>query len=319
MIDSLLNKMKKGDFTGKIEDISKDEFGTISKSINKISHNIKDMGKEMNSLIEYMQNSSETFHKFSSELSSSSKKQFIQINEINKTIANLTDEISNSTKLAEDINSKSQKSLTTATESNNYVNEVIDDMIELTKSTRKIEDILKIIKEIAFQTNLLAHNASIEAARAGEQGKGFSVVAQSVSELAKKSADSTKEIEELIKNSINGLDQGTERVKNFGKNFQIIKTQLDETANQINDINKILRQQNEESYHVKESINRINKISQESSQKATMMEKNIDELKSKTTSLKTILSKNDFYDNGKDEKKIDKIQHITLRKDSING
>ncbi len=315
-IDKTLNKMKHGDFTSKIELKTKDEFNSISISINEIISHIQDMGREMNSLVEYLLNSSETFHKFSSELSASSKKQFIQIREINQTIANITGEISNSTQLAGDINAKSKKSLSTATESNNYVNEVIEDMVELTKSTRRIEDILKIIKEIAFQTNLLAHNASIEAARAGEQGKGFSVVAQSVSELAKKSADSTKEIEELIKNSINGLDLGTEKVKNFGNNFQMIKTQLDETAKLINEINQILRQQNEESYHVKESINRINKISHESSQKAILMEKNINELKSKTSSLKSILLKNTFSDNGIEEKNSEKIKNLTIRKDT---
>ncbi|MFW5800036.1 MAG: methyl-accepting chemotaxis protein, partial [Spirochaetota bacterium] len=267
-IGGFLKKMTKGDYTGEISLGSNDELDKLSIYINKICYNIRVMGKELNSVAEYMQKSSETFHQFSAELSSSSKKQFIQIQEINESIANLTNEISTSTNIAGEVNTKSQNSLKTAESSNRFVKEVTTDMVEMLKSTKNVEDILKVIKEIAFQTNLLAHNASIEAARAGEQGKGFSVVAQSVSELAKKSSDSTKEIEELIKSSINDLDKGSDKISNLGNNFNSIKNQLSETAELVNNINKILVKQNEESYHVKDSINRINKISQESSTKA---------------------------------------------------
>lgn len=315
-IDDVLNEMSKGDFTDEIYTQTHDEIDSIAIHINRISYNIRNMGQQLNSVIEYVQESSEKFHQFSSELSNSSKKQSIQIQDINNSIANLTSEIIHSTTYASDVNNKSHNSLKTAEVSNRFVNEVINDMVDLAKSTRKIEDILRIIKEIAFQTNLLAHNASIEAARAGEHGKGFSVVAQSVSELAKKSAESTKEIEELIKNSINELDKGTQKVTNMGENFDTIRNQLDEIASLIDGINKILRQQSEESYNVKDAINRINKISQETSRKAIFMEENIEELKSKTQALKEILDKNKFNRPAEDTStKYDgNTKKITLRK-----
>lgn len=316
-ITSFLDKMVKGNFTGEIKLGSKDELDRISIYINKICKHIREMGLELDSAVEYMQESSETFHQFSSELSSSSKKQFIQIQEINESIANLSNEISQSTGIAGDVNTKSQNSLTTAEASNRYVKEVIDDMVYLTNSTKKIEDILKVIKEIAFQTNLLAHNASIEAARAGEQGKGFSVVAQSVSELAKKSAESTKEIEELIKTSINDLETGTKKVTNLGENFITIKNQLDEIANLANRMNDIIKHQSEESYHVKDSINRINKISHDSSQKATLMEDNIEELKNRAKKLNVILEKN-IFSNEKSKNLVADTKKITLRKKQDN-
>lgn len=90
------------------------------------------------------------------------------------------------------------------------VNEFIKDMAE---DSRKMAKVIKVIEDIAFQTNILSLNAAVEAARAGEHGKGFAVVADEVRELASKSAESAKETSDLIKKSLENVENGVKIVE----------------------------------------------------------------------------------------------------------
>jgi methyl-accepting chemotaxis protein len=90
------------------------------------------------------------------------------------------------------------------------VHKIGESINEINRSSKRIGDILDVIDEIAFQTNLLALNAAVEAARAGDQGRGFAVVAGEVRNLAQRSASAAKEIGDMIKESMEKVETGTQ-------------------------------------------------------------------------------------------------------------
>src|SRR5690606_21707519 len=104
----------------------------------------------------------------------------------------------------------------TASKGGEVVGQAISAMSEINRSSKQIADIIGVIDEIAFQTNLLALSAAVEAARAGEQGRGFAVVAGEVRNRGQRSAAAAKEIKGLIKDSVEKVEEGSRIVDESG-------------------------------------------------------------------------------------------------------
>lgn len=125
-----------------------------------------------------------------------------------------------------------------ATEGGEVVEQVVNTMREINDSSRKISDIIGVIDGIAFQTNILALNASVEAARAGEQGRGFAVVANEVRSLAGRSAEAAKQIKALITDSVSRVQQGSEQVDKAGHTMSDVVSAIRRVTSLMADINE---------------------------------------------------------------------------------
>lgn len=146
---------------------------------------------------------------------------------------------------------------------------VIEKMRDIASSSDRIADILGVIDGIAFQTNILALNASVEAARAGEQGRGFAVVAGEVRTLASRSAEAAKEIRTLISDSQNHVGEGRDLAQQAGET-------MDEIAEEVTRMTRLMRQiasaSNEQSHGIEQVNIAVSQMDEAAQQNAALVQ-----------------------------------------------
>jgi methyl-accepting chemotaxis protein len=150
-----------------------------------------------------------------------------------------------------------------ATRGSHAVSEVVETMRSINAASRRIVDIIGVIDAIAFQTNILALNAAVEAARAGEHGRGFAVVAAEVRNLARRSADSAKEIKGLIAESVQATSLGARRVDETGKAMDGIMDSVRRVAEIFGEINAASLEQRNGIEQVNRAVTQMDRGTQE--------------------------------------------------------
>jgi methyl-accepting chemotaxis protein len=149
------------------------------------------------------------------------------------------------------------------------VGQVVHTMNSINESSKKIVDIISVIDSIAFQTNILALNASVEAARAGEQGRGFAVVASEVRMLAQRSATAAKEIKELIGDSVSKVENGSRLVDEAGDTMDEIVTAVKRVTDIMSEISAASQEQHSGIEQVNQAVTQMDAVTQ---QNATLVE-----------------------------------------------
>jgi len=177
------------------------------------------------------------------DLAERSERQAGTLEETTSSMEELTGTVRQNAENARQANELAESASSVAQRGGAVVAQVVQTMSSINTSSRQIAEIIGVIDGIAFQTNILALNASVEAARAGEQGRGFAVVAGEVRNLAQRSAAAAREIKQLIGDSVTKVDAGTKLVDQAGDTMQEILSSVQQVTDIMADISRASREQ----------------------------------------------------------------------------
>ena len=208
-IIKIADKVADGDFDVTISIDSKDEIGLLSASFRKMTDKLNNAMCNINSASEQVAAGSKQVSDSSIALSQGAMEQASAIEELTASIEEISAQTKMNAKNATNANEIAERAKMNAENGYGQMKEMQHAVDEINNASTSIYKIIKVIDEIAFQTNILALNAAVEAARAGQHGKGFAVVAEEVRNLAARSAKAAKETTDMIEGSIKKAETGT--------------------------------------------------------------------------------------------------------------
>lgn len=212
------------------------DYGKIMAGLNKIMDSISALVKSIKESAGNVASASQQISNGSQDLARGSTEQAAAIEEISVTVAEVVNQARENSNSADKAKAISEEHLTVAEAGSDKMNQLLAALQEINAASSNISNIIKTIEDIAFQTNILALNASVEAARAGVHGKGFAVVAEEVKNLATKSAAAAKETNNLINTSINKAKGGV----NIGEGMKSLLIEMVEGINEaVNAVTQI--------------------------------------------------------------------------------
>jgi methyl-accepting chemotaxis protein len=258
-----VGQISRGDLTAEHRETGTDEVAQLLVSLRHMQSQVSRIVGEVRVGADAVSSASQQIAHGNQDLSVRTEKQASALQETAASMEQLSSTVRQNAENARQANSLSQSTSTVARKAGDVVAHVVGTMQGINDSSRKIADIIGVIDGIAFQTNILALNASVEAARAGEQGRGFAVVASEVRSLAGRSAAAAKEIKVLISESVAHVEKGNSLVSDVGATMHEVVSGIQTVTDLMTEISSASAEQSQGVGQVSEAIGQLDQTTQQ--------------------------------------------------------
>ncbi|UYO64365.1 methyl-accepting chemotaxis protein [Acetobacterium wieringae] len=290
-ISETLSEIGQGNLNLEITSYYHGDFLTIKMALNDITTHLSETMAEINTAADQVKMGARQISNGGQALSQGATEQASTIEELTASIEEVAGETKQNAHNANAVNEITRRLRDNAEDGNLQMKRTVDAMNEINRSSTDISKIIKVIEDIAFQTNILALNAAVEAARAGQHGKGFAVVAEEVRSLAARSAEAAKETTVLIEGSIEKVVSGSKIADETAERLKEMLTEIETVSNLVGNIAISSNDQASEITQITLGIEQVSQVVQTNSATAEESAASSEELNSQAELLNQMIGR----------------------------
>lgn len=290
-ITRVLTEMSEGNFDVFTTDNYKGEFIKIKDSLNNILNTFNGVLGEINVAARQVANGAKQISDSAQMLAQGATEQASTVEELTASMEQIADQTRDNAESAEQASAVAVAVKEGAVRGNAQMAEMLKSMTDINSASGSISKIIKVIDDIAFQTNILALNAAVEAARAGQHGKGFAVVADEVRNLAARSAGAAKETTTLIESSIMKTEDGLKIAKDTANALNNIVAGIAEASDLVNKIASATNDQASSIVQINTAVTQVSQVVQNNSATAEESAAASEEMSGQAEVLKDLVDK----------------------------